>query len=81
MTTVRYFAGAAAAAQVPEQEITLPTAATLAELTVHLGKDNPHLQQVLAVSTILIDGAPVRDPAQNIGSAELIEVLPPFAGG
>ncbi|MDO4606688.1 MAG: MoaD/ThiS family protein [Bowdeniella nasicola] len=81
MTTIRYFAGAAAAAGTDEELCDVRPAACLADVLAELGKDNPHLQQVLEVSTILVDGTPVHNPAASVGTAQVIEVLPPFAGG
>jgi molybdopterin synthase sulfur carrier subunit len=79
--TVRYFAGARAAAGVTEESVTVPGPATVASLIdVLVGQHGGALARVLAASTFLVDevagGAEraLRDGAQ-------IDVLPPFAGG
>lgn len=88
--TVRYFAGARAAAGVDQEKIELDAAAdsvasqgipTIADLAELLGRRHGEdLSRVLAACTFLLDEVagsrerPLRDGAQ-------IDVLPPFAGG
>ena len=76
--TIRYWAGARAAAGVDQDEVTgvaTVGAALAAVTTLH-----PALEPVAAVSTLLLNGRAVdRDAALAHGS--VLEVLPPFAGG
>lgn len=79
--TVRYFAGAKAAAGLSEETVDVPGQATVAELVgVLIERHGSRLTQVLAASTFLIDEVaggrehPLRDGIQ-------VDVLPPFAGG
>lgn len=79
--TVRYFAGAKAAAGLPEEAVDVPGQATIAELVSVLAERHGNrMAQVLAASTFLVDEItgdrerPLRDGAQ-------VDVLPPFAGG
>jgi sulfur-carrier protein len=78
VVTIRYWAGARAAAGVEQDEVTGVAsvgAALAAVTTLH-----PALEPVAAVSTLLLDGRAVdRDAALVPGS--VLEVLPPFAGG
>ncbi|HEX6917404.1 MAG TPA: MoaD/ThiS family protein [Phycicoccus sp.] len=76
--TVRYWAGARAAAGVETE--TVPGAATVGELVDVLATARPALAPVLAVASLLVDGraGSGRDP---IPPGALVEVLPPFAGG
>lgn len=76
--TVRYWAGARAAAGVETE--TVPGAATVGELVDVLAAARPALRPVLAVASLLVDGraGSGRDP---IPPGALVEVLPPFAGG
>jgi molybdopterin converting factor small subunit len=77
--TVRYFAGAKAAAGVAEEKI---DAADVAELKALLGeRHGPALDKVLAVATLLVDGLAAKDPATVLPAGATVEVLPPFAGG
>jgi len=84
--TFRYWAAAKEAAGVAEQSVTADTLATaLAAASAALaGTRTPNLDAVLARSSFLIDGAPVgQRAAESVQLAEgnVIEVLPPFAGG
>jgi molybdopterin synthase sulfur carrier subunit len=81
--TMRYWAAAKDAAGVAEQRITADTLA--AALAKAAETDNAGLlRDVLARSSFLIDGDPVgRRAAECVPLREgnVIEVLPPFAGG
>lgn len=75
--TVRYWAGARAAAGTEQDVVTGGTVgdAVAAAIALH-----PALVPVAAVSTLLLDGRAVtRDAALPDGA--VLEVLPPFAGG
>lgn len=77
--TVRFFAGARAAAGVAETA--LPAGCTLEEMVAALGdRHGPRLAAVLASASFLVDGVPYRERAQPLPGAT-IDVLPPFAGG
>ncbi|MGO4342639.1 MoaD/ThiS family protein [Phycicoccus sp. Soil748] len=76
--TIRYWAGARAAAGVEQDELTDVTtvgAALAAVVALH-----PPLEPVAAVSTLLLDGRSVDREAPLTGGS-VLEVLPPFAGG
>jgi sulfur-carrier protein len=81
--TMRYWASAKDAAGVPEQQLTADTlAAALSAATEISG--GSQLRAVLDRSSFLIDGNPVgRRAADSVMLADgnVIEVLPPFAGG
>jgi sulfur-carrier protein len=84
--TLRYWAAAKEAAGVAEQSVTADTlAAALAVASAALaGNRGPNLDAVLARSSFLIDGAPVGQRAAasvQLAEGNVIEVLPPFAGG
>ena len=76
--TVRYWAGARAAAGVDEERVDGVT--TVAELTARLLEVRPGLAAVLPVCTVLVDGlaSSADDP---VPAGVVVEVLPPFAGG
>lgn len=79
--SIRYWAGAAAAAGVDSETIAAPSvgAALATARTVHAGA----LDSVLAVSSILVDGRATRGDALQapLTGPVSVEVLPPFAGG
>jgi sulfur-carrier protein len=76
--TVRYFAGARAAAGRTEETVAPGSIAAIrAEL---LGRHDARFARVLAASTLRNNATPVPDDA-HIGGGAVIEVLPPFAGG
>jgi sulfur-carrier protein len=79
MVTVRYFAGARAAAGVAEESV---RATTLAELVTALeSAHGPGLAKVLAVASYLVDGLVCHDRERPLGVRCTVDVLPPFAGG
>jgi molybdopterin converting factor small subunit len=83
--SVRYFAGAQAAAGVGEEQLTLaapaatpPTVDTLVEeLTARHGAD---LARVLAASSFIVDEI-AAGREQPLADGARVDVLPPFAGG
>jgi molybdopterin converting factor small subunit len=79
LVTVRYFAGAKAAAGLGEEQV---HAADVGELKAILGRRHgTALAKVLAVATLLVDGLTAKDPATVLPAGVTVEVLPPFAGG
>lgn len=88
---VRFFAAAAAAAGVPELEVPLEDiendGGTLAALLGHLpgvvpaGGAGPPLQRVLTRSSFLVNEVGARDDSRALAEADVIDILPPFAGG
>ncbi|HEX8498083.1 MAG TPA: MoaD/ThiS family protein [Actinomycetales bacterium] len=74
---VRYWAGARAAAGVERDRA---TATSVADLVALLSQRTPALVPVLAVSSLLVDGLVV-GPERALADGEVVEVLPPFAGG
>jgi molybdopterin converting factor small subunit len=85
--TMRYWAAAKDAAGVAEQRVTADTLAEALASAVAAAAgtgDSAVLQTVLARCSFLVDGNPVgrRSPESVQLSAEnVVEVLPPFAGG
>jgi sulfur-carrier protein len=83
IVTVRYWAAAKDAAGVAEQRVTADTLrAVLAAVTA--SDDRARLRAVIARSSFLVDGAPVGRRAADtieLRDGNVIEVLPPFAGG
>ncbi|MFF5172304.1 MoaD/ThiS family protein [Micromonospora sp. NPDC000089] len=78
--TVRYFAGARAAAGRPEE--TVPAAGGLDDLVGELGRRHgPRLAGVLHVSSFLVNGVTWHDRRTPLPAGATIDVLPPFAGG
>lgn len=79
--TVRFFAGAQAAAGTGEEELTLAAPATVRTLTDELsGRFGPDLTRVLAAASYLVEEL-AATPAQALRDGDRIDVLPPFAGG
>ena len=77
--TVRYFAGARAAAGVDTET---RTAATLEELVGQLvDTHGERLERVLTACSFLVDGTSARDRALTLAPGAVVDVLPPFAGG
>ena len=74
---MRYFAAAAEAAGVEEEELSADTVGALNELLAQ--KYGAPMQRVLASGSFLVDGVVSRDPSIKLGLR--VDVLPPFAGG
>jgi molybdopterin converting factor small subunit len=78
--TVRYFAGARAAAGVPEDEV--PPGCTLDQLAAALvARRGARLAPVLQVASLLVDGVAWRERDRPLPDPAVVDVLPPFAGG
>ena len=76
--TVRYWAGARAAAGVPEESLAAgPLVGDVLDAAV---RAHPDLTDVVAVCSVLVDGRSVGRDAP-VPEGEVVEVLPPFAGG
>jgi molybdopterin synthase sulfur carrier subunit len=86
---VRYFAAAAAAAGMAEEHFDLAPGSTLDELlSAILAADRPQptagapqLDGVLSRSNFLRNEVAVRDRSTALNSEDVLDVLPPFAGG
>ena len=77
--TVRYFAGARAAAGVDTEE---REAGSLDELVGQIvGDHGEKLERVLTACSFLVDGTTTRDRALQLSPGSVVDVLPPFAGG
>lgn len=79
--TVRYFAGASAAAGRHEEEVPMAASSTLADLVRDLaGRHGAALARVLAASSYLV-GETHGEPDDRLAPGVTVDVLPPFAGG
>ena len=79
MVTVRYWAGARAAAAREEEVV---EAGTVGELLTALSA-RPSLAKVLGAASLRVDGEVVRrdDSDHKLVTGSVVDVLPPFAGG
>ena len=79
MATLRFFAGAAEAAQT---ETATLNASTIGELRTELGERyGNEFVHVLGLCSLLVNGARATDDAVALSPTDAIDVLPPFAGG
>ena len=77
--TVRYFAGARAAAGVDTET---REAATLDHLVAQIvDSHGERLERVLTACSFLVDGTSTRDRSASLAPGAVVDVLPPFAGG
>lgn len=76
--TVRYWAGARAAAGVDSDTVT--GCQTVADAVAAVTRLRPALAPVTAVSSLLLEGRPA-SPDVALVAGSVLEVLPPFAGG
>ncbi|MCU1568417.1 MAG: molybdopterin converting factor, small subunit [Pseudarthrobacter sp.] len=86
---VRYFAAARAAAGVEEERFELAPGATVADLLDAVlsvqrrepPAGTPPLPRILSRSSFLLNEVAVRDHAVVLKADDVVDVLPPFAGG
>ncbi len=77
--TVRYFAGARAAAGVDTET---RSAGSLDDLIGQIvAAHGERLERVLTACSFLVDGTQTRDRAHALSPGSVVDVLPPFAGG
>ncbi|GAA2844883.1 putative molybdenum cofactor biosynthesis protein D2 (MoaD2) / thiamineS [Actinoplanes cyaneus] len=80
MLTVRYFAGArAAAGGVSAEEVSAGSLEDLAEVLT--SRHGERLGLVLKAASFLVDGLACHDRRAVLPAGATIDVLPPFAGG
>jgi sulfur-carrier protein len=82
--TIRYWAAAKAAADVPEESVEAATLAEALAVAVASRAPDDRLRAVLARSSFLVDATPVGRAAPEsvvLADGAVVEVLPPFAGG
>lgn len=79
VVTVRYWAGARAAAGRAEEEL---DAATIGDLLVQVAAQHD-IERVITACSLLVDGVNVRreDTNRALAAGAVVDVLPPFAGG
>ncbi|MGH3624469.1 MAG: MoaD/ThiS family protein [Sciscionella sp.] len=79
---IRYFAGAATAAGMADEQLRLVGECSIADILTQLSdRGNDALDRVLAASSFLLNGVAVRDHGVTVGDGAELDVLPPFAGG
>lgn len=82
--TLRYWAAAKEAAGLADEPYDATTLAEALDAVRERHADRPRFAEVLARSSFLVDGAPVgvRDHTSvTLADGDVVEVLPPFAGG
>jgi molybdopterin synthase sulfur carrier subunit len=79
--TVRYFAAARDAAGVDSDVLHLKSGATLEDAICELCGQSDKMTLVLQKCSFLCDGVAVRDRTTVLRPHQILDVLPPFAGG
>lgn len=89
--TLRYYAAAQAAAGRAEESLSAPDGASLADaleaalavvrVPASAGAGAPPLAEVLRRCSFLVNEVAVRDRARVLADGDVVDVLPPFAGG
>jgi molybdopterin synthase sulfur carrier subunit len=82
--TIRYWAAAKEAAGVAEESIDADTLGDLLNTAVSSRKPDGRLAAVLARSSFLVNADPVGRATREsivLDDGDVVEVLPPFAGG
>ena len=81
---VRYFGAAQAAAGVPEERLELDGASleeALGEIRSLHPAGEPSMARVLDRSSFLLNEVALRDRNSPIRRSDVLDILPPFAGG
>lgn len=81
---VRFWASARAAAGVAEEHVDTPGPISLCELVERLGRDRSELRRVLGVCSVLVGERPAGTADRaglRVSPGDVVEFLPPFAGG
>lgn len=81
---IRYFGAAQAAAGIPEERLELDGVAltdVLAEIRALHPDGDPSMARVLERSSFLLNEVSLRDHGERINRGDVLDVLPPFAGG
>lgn len=85
---VRYFGAARAAAGIDQENVAVPDGVTLTDVLgtlvqLHPASEDgrPSLKSVVARSSFLRNEVALKDRAASLASNDVIDVLPPFAGG
>jgi molybdopterin converting factor small subunit len=89
--TLRFFAAARAAAGASERVVTLDDPATIAAALERVGSGHPPLERagfdraefdsVIARCSFLLNEVATTDRAQTLRDGDVLDILPPFAGG
>jgi molybdopterin converting factor small subunit len=79
--TVRFFAAARAAAGTDIQTLTLRAGSTVADVICELSDQSEKMALVLRKCSYLCDGVAVRNGGTVLRAGQVLDVLPPFAGG
>ena len=89
--TLRYYAAAQAAAGLAEESLSAPEGTSLADAldaALAVGRARaavpasaPPLAEVLRRCSFLVNEVAVKDRARVLGDGDVVDVLPPFAGG
>ncbi|WP_328796251.1 MoaD/ThiS family protein [Marisediminicola senii] len=79
---MRFFASARAATGLDETTLSLPTGATIGDALSRLdAAPGQPLDRVLARCSFLVNAVATTDRAVTLGDGDLVDVMPPFAGG
>ncbi|QHO71013.1 hypothetical protein BHD05_06135 [Marisediminicola antarctica] len=80
--TVRLFASARAATGVGELRLAVPAGASIADALQQLtAAPGEPLEQVLSRCSFLVNAVSTTDRATKLSDGDVIDVMPPFAGG
>ena len=78
LLTIRFFAAAKAATKVAQVEV---SALTLGQALEIATQEFPDLIKVLPKCSYLVNGQATKEMSTPLNQGEVIDVLPPFAGG
>ena len=79
MAAIRFFAGAAEAADTTALTVSVATVGELRDDLV--ARYGPEFARVLGLCSLLVNGARAADDAAPLADTDTVDVLPPFAGG
>jgi molybdopterin converting factor small subunit len=82
---IRYFGAARAAAGTPEESLSSAGESVHDVLAAigsrYAGTASPSMEQILARSSFLLNEVALRDRSRILTDQDVLDILPPFAGG
>ncbi|MCU1550723.1 MAG: molybdenum cofactor biosynthesis protein MoaD [Glaciihabitans sp.] len=78
---LRFFAAARAAAGIDETSVTVSSGATIGDALALFAVDRPDVSDVVSRCSFLVNGIAETNPLRPLADGDLVDVMPPFAGG
>lgn len=78
---LRFFASARAAVGHSEIVVPLDMASDIGAALIAVSRANPHIEATLSKCSFLVNGVATTETSFSLSNGDVVDVLPPFAGG